>query len=628
MLPGAWQMHKAFTLLDGTLHLDCTTPASGVPWATQTLVLDQGWHVVRARARATGSTKGSARVMLKIGGAIGPSTDVIAGNGDWRTIERKFVQVKSRTACQVRVEAYQTPDGYFDFQNIEVRRLIDPPVELFLRYPNYRGMLYDDAPQTVVVWAKVQPGNVAMLEVVGKDGLVYTLPLRAGEQLISIDASGWPYGRYSMVATLSPNNANGAFAYPPIEIVKLPASWRLLPYVDHDGHLVTSRGKRFVLGAYDNGPYSAVEKSYSPALDRVKGTGSWVRLNYTQQAIGGAAFQALCRASDAKEMQHLQVWNRVFQYNTNYQDLAATGKPAKDYVTEEEFWEAKAADWGTTGPGFLGTYLADELPADRSDDIFRLYRTMSHAMPAGVCLIANNSVYGATLYRDCTDALDIHTYPIYVTPEGALAPLEQSYLAVCGAIEAVQGSRPVWAVLQECELTAKGHYPTEDELRWMAWSAIIAGAQGILWWSVGTLGGGIGGAKLQDRAPLLARLAGVNAEILMREDALLSPREEAISSTPAVIVAASVVGDIGHLWACNITPQAVSATLSAEGFQVTADLPPYGVTLQTWLVDPVWHAARKAALVLQQEGIVEAQDQGAATLVISRAFAGFVRGDS
>jgi hypothetical protein len=623
MLPGAWQMHKAITFADGVLRMNCTA-YSGVPWATQALILDPGWHVVRAAAKATGSTKGSARVMLKIDGAIGPSTDEIAGTTDWCVVERKFVQILARAACQVRVEAYRGPDGSFDFKDIEVHRLIEPAVQVFVRYPNYRGFLYDDQPQTIVLWAKVEPGGVAILEVTSQQqGVVYSLPMREGERLITIDASSWPVGSYSIIATASPDDGEN-FSYPPFLLRKIAASERLLPYIDHEGNLVTSRGKTFVIGAYDNGGFSAVESYYTPVLDRAQATGANTRLNYTQQSIGGAAFQALCRASDAKHMGHLQVWNRVFKYNSNWANLAAGGKAFADYDTEEDAWKAKAKDWGTTGPGFVGTYLADELPADRADDIFRLYRTMSKAMPAGVCFIANNSVYGATLYRDCTDVLDIHTYPIYITPEGELAPLEVSYHAVAGAIEAVQGSRPVWAVLQECELTAKGHYPTVDELRWLAWSSIIAGAQGILWWSIGTLGGGVGGAMPKEtRAPLLARLAGINAEILEREAALLAPRVVATSSIPAVVVTASVVGGTGHLWAANITPTKVQATLGAESFQVTVDLPPYGVSLQTWPVDPVWHAAQEAAQALSAAGLIDGDDEGPVTHIVAEAFAGF-----
>ena len=187
-----WRFHPAFSLTETGLRLDCRVPMVTVPSATQAVILDPAWYVLRAQAKAEGNTNGSARVMLRIGGAIGPSTDEISGTAPWRKIERKFILVPARSPCQIRTEAYRSPDGVFEFERFELRRLVDPSAQAYLRYPNYRGLLWDDCPQTVVVWTRVAPGQVGELTVTAGEEMVYRIPLRSGEQVHEVEASTWP----------------------------------------------------------------------------------------------------------------------------------------------------------------------------------------------------------------------------------------------------------------------------------------------------------------------------------------------------------------------------------------------------------------------------------------------------
>ncbi len=630
-----WRLHASFKLTPGGgLRLDANLPTTTVPSATRPIDLDPGWYALRSRAQAAGNTKGSARVQLRVGREQGPSTDGISGTVDWRTIERKFILVSEAAACQVRVEAYQKPDGVFEFEKIELRKLIPPKVQCFVRFPNYRGMLWDDAPQTIKVWVSVRPeAKDALLRVVGQDGtLMFSAGLPVGDDVVPIDATHWPLGRYALIVT-----AEG-FSYPDFMIVKASASEREGAFIDADGYLVTSDvdanaqpapRRQFVLGAYDTvGAMSALPAVYKPTMDRLQASGGSVWLNYLFQNIQGPSFRTAIAEHARRGLLYIQCWNRVFERNAeNWAKLAVNGKLASQFESEEALWRAKAQDLGAKGlPGFLGWYIADELPADRADEIFHLYRTMAEEQPQGVCFAANNSIYGATLYRDCVDVLDVHSYPIWTEPEGTLSPLEQSFEAVSAAVAAVQDSRPVWAALQDCILAKAGHFPTIDELRFLAWSAVVAGAKGIMWWGLGTMGGAIGGAPVAMRAGLLARLALVNAEITALEDALLSPSVEATSSLAAVKVMAKLVDGIAHLWAVNVSPETVSVTIGTAGRSVTMTLAPYDVWLQAEPVDPVWLAAQAATTDLVKAGLVRAEDRAASSLVVARAFDGFTRG--
>jgi hypothetical protein len=628
--PEAWRLHASFSYAAGVLRLDANLPTATVPSAIQAGYLEPGWYVLRARASATGNTHGSARVSLKVGGDFAGATDEISGtSAGLQTIERKFVLVSEASVSQIRVEAYQKADGLFTFEKIELRRLREPAVECFVRFPNYRGLLWDDGPQRIKVWCNVRPGvSGAQLRVLdGGQAVVHFRPLDVGEDVVEIDASAWPEGRYALTVLCAPDVVGEAgFAYPDFVIVKASASQRAGAYIDADGYLVTSEGRQFVLGAYDTGGFSADENYYQSAMDHLELSGGKVWLNYMLQSISGPAFRALISAHSKRKMLHIQPWNRVFSYNSNFLKLAVNGKLATAFESEEAFWTAKAKDLDAGArPGFVGFYIADELPADKSDDIFRLYRTMAEAEPHGVCFGANNSTIGAVKFRDCVDVLDVHTYPVYNTPEGVVAPMAQSYWAVRSAVEAMQGSRPCWAVLQDCILTKAGHFPTIDELRWMAWSAIVAGARGIMWWSIGTQGGGIGGAPLAIRAALLARLTLVNAEIVALEPALLSPDVPAESTNDAVKVTARVVDGVAHLWAVNITPDEVHATVGTGGRSVNITLPAFGTWLQAEPVDPVWIAANAAATRLEDAALIDPDDFDETALAIADTFKGFAQ---
>jgi hypothetical protein len=159
----------------------------------------------------------------------------------------------------------------------------------------------------------------------------------------------------------------------------------------------------------------------------------------------------------------------------------------------------------------------------------------------------------------------------------------------------------------------------------MAWSAIVAGAKGILWWSIGTQGGAIGGAPLAVRAALLARLALVNAELVALEAALLSPNMPATSSSDAVKVMAKHVDGVAHLWAVNVSAVERTASIGTAGTSAAITLPAYGVWLQAEAIDPVDRAALAAAGDLAGDGMISLDDIEWAAGMIAHAFAGFVR---
>src|SRR5215470_19265554 len=78
-------------------------------------------------------------------------TDVVRGTTDWKAIRQAQVAVTDRGAYRLTVGAYGIPTGRAWFDDVSLSRVEGPPLDVYLLYPNFRGMLFDDRPQTVRV---------------------------------------------------------------------------------------------------------------------------------------------------------------------------------------------------------------------------------------------------------------------------------------------------------------------------------------------------------------------------------------------------------------------------------------------------------------------------------------------
>jgi fibronectin type 3 domain-containing protein len=133
--------------------------------------------------------------------------------------------------------------------------------------------------------------------------------------------------------------------------------------------------------------------------------------------------------------------------------------------------------------------------------------------------------------------------------------------------EAVMRARPFVTVLQFFKFTSTGRWPTLSEMRSHAYMAIVEGAQGLLWWS-------LGGNALRDvctgwcdeKLGYLNNLKAVVGELADLEPVLLA------DDTPAALTANSqsatihtkvkTVGAKGYVFAYNKSSSAVTATFN------------------------------------------------------------------
>lgn len=606
--PKAWTIkpHDPFVPATGvarsgarSAHIKDSHLADSFPQMDQSLALAPGRYVLRGWVKAEEAGKnqpGSGGRLTLSWGKEWASTAVVRGTTDWTMVERPF-GVAPGNQPVVRLEAYRKPDGSLFFDDIEIRRLKPPAVEGFLRYPNYRGVLFPEGPQKIEMSVTVRPEeaklSLAELTVrltLAKDGTEGALnsvednPSKSSF-VMAMDTRTLPPGEYLLrLQAFHRGSGKPVFEYPAHRIVKLSPRERkeLNVYVDHDNVLVLGDKRVFVLGIYDTSGYYMYPGGYAQRLSEIAQAPINLYLNYW---LGGApvpALEALMTALQQRGIWYLHTVNAWYEDNRGWKaagGLSCGGAGA--HALGPDRFTACMAGALSRYRGLAGWYTADEAPAEEAFRVFDQYRILRASAPGGVTFIAQMGNRGLQQWRDVTDVMGVDPYPIYNIPQGMLAPLEMVTDWVEQAQAAVERSRPVWAVIQFFQHGSRGHWPTEEELRTMSYMAIVGGAKGLFYWSYGAKA--LSWVKEREkREELWQRLVRVTKEIKSLEPALLSPDSPDILSgvrfhgldfrsqepksnaqdlTP-VRVLGKRLGDVRYLIAVNHVPRETPATFT------------------------------------------------------------------
>ena len=173
-------------------------------------------------------------------------------------------------------------------------------------------------------------------------------------------------------------------------------------------------------------------------------------------------------------------------------------------------------------------------------------------------------------WKDTVDILGVDAYPLAAATGNDLAEVADRTRA---AVQASDGSRPVWTVIQFFQLDLESVWPTEQQLHDMSWMAIVEGATGLFYWEYGIRGL----ASVKDpveHAALYQELIDVTTEIKSLEPVLLSPDAPVLTDNSAAgtVFTKTKVGADGsrYLFAYNYTavPVAAEFTLAAPATSV------------------------------------------------------------
>lgn len=479
------------------------------------------------------------RVGIEYGRANGgrgrATTEVFNGTFDWRTIELSVLlpgDVEDGSV-QISVHRYnKPPGGEALLDDFALVREAPPPVEAYLRYPNYRGYLPEDGPQTIRLWVKVNDAGTtepARVEATDRDtgtevaGSVLERGRREG--VVEIDAGDWPIGRYAIRAKL------GDYEYPPYLVEKISADDRKAFDVWFDEHNVLHLDGRpaFPLGLYNTvRDFAVVDDAEIARLDKMAEAPVNFNINYTWWPCPIETRQRYLTEMRNRGIFYLDT---LMPFVPGYVKLSPRSFPIGGELAPEsgarlDTQEScdrlldRLARQMREMPGHAGWYVMDERPFDRVPEIFHQYTVLRRADPTHPTYGVSNKAAELFRWRDALDVFGMDPYPLMNMK--AKRPLSLAAEETRVSREATQGSRPLWMVMQFFQGWSTDRWPTQEELRSMSLMAVTEGARGLFYWSFGIR------ALLWVKDPekkeeYWRRLVAVTGELKTLEPALVAP---------------------------------------------------------------------------------------------------------
>ena len=598
------------------LRFDCGRQTPYVPSVRQ-LLPQAGPGVYRLRfwlkTQEVGSKaqQGGVRVsieyLLKNGQRAWPSTQVFRGTRDWKQEELSAhipPELKPGSVA-ISIHRYGAPSGgeaFFD--DVSLERVVPPPVEAFLLYPNYRGFLPTDGPQKIRLWVRVnQPRPkkaLALLSGAAKADVSFLrfLDEDLKEQVVEVDTRHWELGRYRVTAGLagiedllthgpktptvaSAEERSDSYWHPDYEVQEVSAEQvRQFPvWFDHNQVLYLRGKPTFPIGLYNttrqfynrNEEFNWEEES--GRLAKMSEAPISANINYWFWAPGTEVRRRYLGAMAGHGIGFLETVNHVyppFQRTPCVAELLPETASLKS-LDSQELVDRYLAALGKTMrdmPGFLGWYVMDERGFGDVPRHFHQRLVLSKADPVHPTFGVSNLPAELAFWRDTVDVIGLDPYPLMNMKAGQ--PLTVVADWTRAAAEATHRSRPIWMVLQFFQGWSTDRWPTEEELRTMSLMAIAEGARGLFYWSYGAR------ALLwvkdpKEREQYWQRLVKVTRELKAMEPALVAadaPHLVKAVSDPRIRWLARAADDKWYVFAYMPAEKFVADPARAESVEV------------------------------------------------------------
>jgi Bacterial Ig-like domain (group 2) len=463
----------------------------------------QGW--VQGSAGTDAQAKLSIHDVTDGGDVVGETNFMVPGTS-WQFIQQTDIDllpIHDGDTLSVQVIG-QGSTGTVWFDDVQLIEQLPPPVSSFLLYPNYKGILWGNGPQTIRMEIEVpQPSGMNVTETLetstGETLSTSTIPAATAQE-IDFDATSLVTGSYLIQTALTNSGGQTIATYPAYRVVKVSPTLQstLVNYIDTDNFLVRNGTKRFVWGVYDRWSSNRCsqcvftnETGYLqiPGFNGLTTVGSYADtvLNAEMNINPFSGVDIVppndqltpwLQAVDSVGVGHLQIVNNWVQ-GMPYYPIWAMG------MTNQQAWQA-VAPFMNGKPGGLGFYTYDEPDTYLIPIVFDQYQSLSS--PGTVEFGTLSSAHSTYRWRDMSDVLSSDPYPVGTVPaldetaEGATLspPMMRTSIWTRATVQQVYASRPVWMVLQLYVLN--GQFPTYTQMKTQAYKAIINGANGILWW--------------------------------------------------------------------------------------------------------------------------------------------------
>ncbi len=494
----------------------------------------------------------------------------VNGTTDWTTATLQHLSVPSgkTSSVQLGFYGYPMPTGNAWFANMSLQQEIPPGLEMFLLYPNYRGMMFSDQSQVASLDLTVTPpagtslGSVQVeidaLDAGGNTVASQIFIPASAEFTGTLDMSALPPGTYQLAGKLEDTGGNVLMTQSPYAIVKLDASARagMKAWIDPANLAHFNDGNpHFVLGIYDTTGFSYGPSDYVPRLAAIAQAPINMIINYFLANAPTQAITAYTTAMHQFGITFLPTVNGFYSNNVNFPTAIA-----KEFGTDNQ--DQLISDYTSAlsfDPGVVGYYVQDEPAISLQPQTFHQYSLIKANDPSGFNLAVLDSPLNLPFWKDTVDVQAVDPYPIAAASGNDLAEVADWTRA---AYQAGHGARPVWTVIQFFRLDLEGAWPTQQQLHDMSWMAIVEGATGLFYWTYGAVGLSYVTNPVE-HAALYQELINVTTEIKSLEPVLLSPDAPVITANSATgtVFTKTKVGSDGtrYLFAYNYTGASVAA---------------------------------------------------------------------
>ena len=403
----------------------------------------------------------------------------IKGTRDWTRVEAITRLPDDAASCHVACYVRQGMTGTAWFDDVELVRIADPPMQTVLLSPNYRGRITAAGPQDALVrvrWNLVdydlKPQEIqvaALLGSRGKNALRHTPDLRRADREGCLDLScRWPAWSRASTTWRSGWKGRTARNSRPITIgwSACRKHFAAQCVIDEHRRLLVDGQPFFPIGMY----WSSINAKDLEVYAQSKFNCLMPYGSPTQQQMD------LAQEHGLKVIYSIKDWYAGSEY---------CPESIRSEADEEPQVRARVRQF-RDHPALLAWYLNDELPQQYMPRLEAHQRWVAEEDPDHPTWVVLYQFREVAAYLKTFDVIGTDPYPIGRSPASMAAQWTAE------TFRQVERPRPLWQVPQlhnwanyaktDAE-KKRGRTPTFDEVRSMAWQCICEGATGLVFYS-------------------------------------------------------------------------------------------------------------------------------------------------
>ncbi len=405
----------------------------------------------------------------------------ISGTEDWTLVSGMACVPDDADACTFSCYVRRGMTGTAWFDDIEIVRVFQPPMQSMVASPMYRGHLTAAGPETIRAVAKLDLRDcdvpLADLRVRGSltavEGRVLAQveakpagqPRHVEPVVLELPASELAEGKYHLEIALL--DAEGtSLQTMEHRLARMPDTFKPKSLIDQHGRLLIDGKPFFPLGMYFSGMKEDELRVYAQSKFNCL-------MPYGSPNRSG---MDLAHDFGLKVIYSIKDWHHGSQW---------CPKSIGSVDDEEPMVRARVREY-RDHPALLAWYLNDELPQSFLPQLQSHQRWVAEEDPDHPTWVVLYQVNEVAAYVNTFDVIGTDPYPIGRKP----ASMAGEWTAE--TFRQVAAARPMWQVPQifnwgnyakTDEERSKGRTPTCEEVRGMAWQCIAEGATGLIFYS-------------------------------------------------------------------------------------------------------------------------------------------------